>query len=119
MTSVLIVDDECLLLECLAQYLEARGYDVVTATSCAEALRLCDEATPEVLVTDLGLPDGTAADLIGQVFELQSASHVIVISGRDGLPSDIAQYRVDAIVVKPFDPETLVGVIQQALGESG
>lgn len=118
MALVLIVDDEYLLLKCLAEYLKARGYDVVTATTCAEALQLCDGATPEVLVTDLGLPDGRAADLIGQISELQRALHVIVISGRDKLPSDIAQHRVDAIVVKPFDPETLVGVIQQSLGKS-
>lgn len=118
MASVLIVDDECLLTRCLLEYLSARGYDAAMAASCAEALQSFDADLPEVLVTDVGLPDGQAGDLINRFLELHSSGHVIVISGRDELPGGVSQCSVDAVLLKPFDPEELVEAVQQALGRS-
>jgi DNA-binding response OmpR family regulator len=116
MASVLIVDDESLLTGCLREYLSACGYDAAVAMSCAEALQSFDAAVPEVLVTDVGLPDGCAGDLIDRFLELQSAGRVIVISGRDELPGSVSRRPVDAVLLKPFDPEELAESIRQILG---
>ncbi len=116
MASVLIVDDECLLTKCLREYLSARGYDAAVASSCAEALQSFDAGLPEVLVTDVGLPDGQAADLIDRFLGLHSSGRVIVISGRDEVPGSMSRRTVDVVLLKPFDPEALVEAIRQALG---
>jgi DNA-binding response OmpR family regulator len=113
--SVLIVDDECLLTKCLRKYLSVSGYDAAIAASFAEALQSFDAAVPEVLVTDVGLPDGQAAELIDRFLELHSSGHVIVISGHDELPESVSVRTVDAVLLKPFDPEALVEAIRQTL----
>ncbi len=115
MASVLIVDDEHLLIDCLAEYLEIHGYDVTTATSCEQALRTLEESIPDVLVIDLGLPDGSAVDLVGQIHRKQSGPRAIVISGWDEVPHDLVRYGVDSILSKPFDPETLAAAIRHTL----
>lgn len=53
---VLVVDDEELAVDCIADYLRARGFDVVTATSPERALEAARQAPIDLLVTDLRLP---------------------------------------------------------------
>ena len=57
MTRVLVVDDEPQILRALAINLRARGYDVATAGTGADALASAAAHHPELVVLDLGLPD--------------------------------------------------------------
>lgn len=115
MASVLIVDDEQLLLDCLSEYLRLSGYDVVKAAGCAQALGILSVTTPDVLVTDVHLQDGQAADLISVANGMENAPTVIVISGRDELPHSLSKLRIRATIAKPFDPSMLVGAIEASL----
>lgn len=116
MASVLIVDDEQLLLDCLSEYLTLSGHDVIKAAGCEQALALLRATVPDVLVTDLHLRDGQAADLIGVANGMERAPSVIVISGRDELPPGFSQFRISATIAKPFDPSMLVDAIRASLG---
>ena len=51
--SILLVDDDAILRERLAQAIRARGYDVRTAGSAEEAMREADRDSPEMAVVDL------------------------------------------------------------------
>lgn len=53
---VLVVDDEELAVECIADYLQARGFDVLTATSPERALEAARQTPVDLLITDLRLP---------------------------------------------------------------
>src|SRR5690606_8315271 len=53
---VLVVDDEPQIRRALSTNLGARGYDVLTAATGEEALRVAAERHPEVVILDLGLP---------------------------------------------------------------
>ncbi|MGE5514352.1 MAG: PAS-domain containing protein [Bacteroidota bacterium] len=53
---VLVVDDEDLAVECIAEFLEARGFDVATATAPDQALSMARQNPPDLLITDLRLP---------------------------------------------------------------
>ena len=64
MTKVLVVDDEPQIVRALRINLSARGYDVSTAASGQEALRVAATVKPEVVVLDLGLPDIDGATVI-------------------------------------------------------
>ena len=66
---VLVVDDEPAILRFLKPALEANDYDVASAKGVAEALKRIATHPPDVVVLDLGLPDGDGKDVIRQVRE--------------------------------------------------
>ena len=67
---VLVVDDEPDTLELLRIVLELRGALVVTANSAAQALERLEESDPDVLLSDIGMPDKDGFDLIREVRSL-------------------------------------------------
>src|SRR5512136_1037043 len=55
--TILIVEDELELSEMLSEYLVAQGYDVLAAAWGEDAVRICQEKTPSLVLLDIGLPD--------------------------------------------------------------
>jgi len=112
-TRVLVVDDEPQLLRALRVNLRARDYDVHTASTGAEALRLAAAYPPDVVVLDLGLPD---LDGVEVVHGLRGWTDVpiIVLSGRTGGPDKVAALDAgaDDYVTKPFGMEELLARIR-------
>lgn len=64
---VLLVDDHLDGLEVTARLLKLEGFEVLTATHCRDAVRLGTENRCDLLVTDLGLPDGTGMDVLSDL----------------------------------------------------
>jgi two-component system KDP operon response regulator KdpE len=64
---VLVVDDEPAILRFLKPALEANDYEVVSAATLAEAMKRIAKESPDVVILDLGLPDGDGKDVIRQV----------------------------------------------------
>jgi CheY-like chemotaxis protein len=87
--SVLLIDDHTDTLWSLKRLLARHGYNVTTATSCADALACATEATFDVIVSDLGLPDGSGMDLIQKLHKTCSTP-AIALSGY-GMESDISE----------------------------
>jgi len=54
--TILIIDDDAVILHILSQKLHARGYDIVTAKHPVEALAVVREAKPDLILLDLGFP---------------------------------------------------------------
>lgn len=67
MSRILIVEDEVSLRDDLGVFLEAKGYDVTGAGSVAEAMRQLDASRFDLIVLDIGLPDGSGIDLLTEV----------------------------------------------------
>jgi DNA-binding response OmpR family regulator len=63
---LLVVDDDPAICQIYTEVLRSEGYDVVTAGSCAEAMKAMDgvKGDVQVLVVDLGLPDGDGGDFV-------------------------------------------------------
>ena len=68
-TRVLVVDDEPAILRFLRPALEANSYEIETAGTVADATKLIASKSPDVVVLDLGLPDGDGKDVIRRVRE--------------------------------------------------
>jgi signal transduction histidine kinase/ActR/RegA family two-component response regulator len=64
---VLLVDDEPSILDVVTAFLESLGACVVTARSAAEALRRLDERVPQLLITDISMPDADGYQLLQEV----------------------------------------------------
>ena len=54
---ILIVEDDTDTLEMLSTYFQAQGYDIVTAVMGEDALEICQEALPDLIIQDIRLPD--------------------------------------------------------------
>ena len=82
---ILVLDDDSLLRSILAERLERSGYDVVQATSLAEARRAVLDVPPDVAVLDIMLPDGKGIDLI-EPFEQAYGIPVIMMTSNATVP---------------------------------
>jgi two-component system KDP operon response regulator KdpE len=115
-TLVLIVEDEPALLRALRIDLRARGYEVLTAASGADALDQARRRPPGAVLLDLGLPDTDGTQVI-RALRGWSAAPVIVLSGRTGAQDKIGALDAgaDDYVTKPFSMEELVARLRAAL----
>jgi PAS domain S-box-containing protein len=111
---VLLVEDHPDTREVLARLLETANYAVKTASSVAAALQLADAERFDVVVSDLGLPDGTGYDLMKQLRDRHGIKG-IALSGY-GMDQDQRRSREVGFldhVVKPVNVSQLVAVIQR------
>ncbi len=111
---ILLVDDHKDTVRILERLLVRLGYDVVTAENVHDALRLSATKKFDLLVSDIGLPDGNGIDLLRQIRERQQID-AIALSGF-GMEDDLQRSR-DAgfsdYLIKPIDLERLEAAIRQ------
>ena len=113
---ILIVDDEPQILRFLRPSLAASGYEVITAESGAEALKLAATRAPNAILLDLGLPDMDGKDVIASLRSWSNAP-IIVVSARDRETEKIAALDLgaDDYVDKPFGIGELLARLRAAL----
>lgn len=115
MTTVLIVDDEPLLLRALQINLRAHGYRPITAVDGTTALAMAVEHRPEIVVLDLGLPDMDGMDVISALRKW-TQTPIIVLSARHGSDDvvDALDAGADDYVTKPFGLDELLARLRAA-----
>ena len=87
--TLLVVEDDDALRETLAQTLGTMCRQVRTASSLAEAVRECAQVSPQLVLLDLGLPDGDGSELLRQLRGVTDVP-IIVLSGRDDEDEKVA-----------------------------
>lgn len=110
-------DDSRLMLTML---LSSMGHQVQSAASMHEALGCLPQANPEVLVSDIGLPDGDGWELLRRV-ELPHEVYAIAMSGY-GMAADRERSKAAGFrhhLVKPMDIEQLETLLAEASRERG
>ena len=115
--SLLLVDDDERLRTRLARALRARGYDVVTAATAAEAREIAGRDAPELAVVDLRLPDGTGLGLIRELKALDPNTNIVVLTGYGSIATALEAVRIGAThyLTKPSDADDIVA----AFGRKG
>jgi signal transduction histidine kinase len=115
---VLLVEDHEFTLKVLARLIKTLGHEVRSASTCRDALAAAREGSFDLLVSDIGLPDGNGLDLLRQIRPLQPNLRTIALSGF-GMDQDIHQ-SLDAgfqtHLIKPVHFEKLKGAIAQVVG---
>jgi len=114
--SVLVVDDEPAILRFLKPALTAGGYEVATASSMTEAVKAIAARPPDIVVLDLGLPDGDGKQVI-QTVRAWSDVPIIVLSAREREAEKIEAFDLgaDDYVNKPFGVGELMARMRAAL----
>ncbi|MDA9506900.1 chemotaxis protein CheY [Bradyrhizobium sp. CCBAU 11386] len=114
--SVLVVDDDLLVLENTAAMLEDLGHIVVEALSGDEALALLRRTrTVDLVVTDYAMPGMTGLQLAGAIAAERPETVILLSTGYADLPSD-ARSSLPRLA-KPFDQAALAKAIEAAMGE--
>ena len=118
-STILLIEDDPLQVDFLKTGLSKQGFEVLTSTSCQNGWRLARDEHPDAILLDIGLPDGCGLELCCRLSDSPATTNipVIIISGND--QDDIVRQCRKAgccyFVHKPFDPNTLLLVINQAI----
>ncbi len=114
---ILVVDDEHLIRWSLDQNLKKQGYEVTTAGSGEEAMRLVQEESPDLMLLDVQLPGMNGMEVLEKVKETEEDVIVIMVTALGVLETAVKAMRLGAYdyINKPFNLDELAIVIKKAL----
>ena len=113
---ILVVDDEPQILRFLRTSLTANGFEVIEARTGAEGRRKAETETPDLIILDLGLPDGDGKDVLRDIRKT-SETPVLILSAREREAEKVEALDLgaDDYVNKPFGMEELMARLRAAL----
>lgn len=119
-TTVLVVDDDVMVLQALAIMLEDRGFRVLTAVDGIQGLRLYRKHRPDLVLTDIIMPEKEGIALTRELRHEFPDARIVAMSGGGRMGNSdyvaIAQaLGADAGLYKPFDDEELVATVRMVL----
>ena len=115
MAHALIVDDDTDILDWLQEVARMEGFTVARAQCLREARIELGRQRPDVLLTDLRLPDGLGIELVSEL-ENPESTEVIVVTGHATVDTAVAALRAGAsdYLVKPAEVERVQAVLRRA-----
>src|SRR5258705_7432374 len=114
--TILLVDDEPAIVAAMTPLLRSRGSPVAAETTGRGALATFDRIRPDLVILDLGLPDGDGLEIC-RLIRSRSNVPIVVLSARGGEKDKVAALDrgADDYVTKPFGPDELLARIRAAL----
>jgi CheY-like chemotaxis protein len=110
--SVLVVEDSDAIRAAFTILLEESGYAVVAAANGAEAIRLAGQATPDLVILDLGLPDMGGLEVARRIKGDPATARIpiVALTGRDddGDREALLSAGCAAYLIKPVDTQALI-----------
>ncbi|WP_230480637.1 nitrogen regulation protein NR(I) [Sphingomonas sp. Leaf21] len=121
MSHVLVVDDDAAIRTVVGQALRRAGHEVTAVETLARLDRVLANGAPDILVTDVILPDGDGIDHIRGVAERFPALPIIILSAQNTLTTAVRAAEVGAYeyLPKPFDLDALTNAVSGALARRG
>lgn len=120
--TILVADDDSTLVACLADTLELAGYDVLTATSAAEARAVSAGAQGiDLVLADVVMPEAGGRDLVDQLRAQRPRLKALYMSGypRIRLEGRGLIVREHEFLAKPFELEEMLARVRALLGQNG
>ncbi|MBV9853716.1 MAG: response regulator transcription factor [Streptosporangiaceae bacterium] len=114
--TVLVVEDERKLRDFIRSYLERAGFTVLSTGSGAEAITMAGEASPDLVVLDLGLPD-VPGETVARELRAEVPTPILMLTAKTSEEDRIRglELGADDYVTKPFSPRELVLRVQAIL----
>jgi DNA-binding response OmpR family regulator len=114
MTKILLVEDEERIRSLLKEVLESEGYEVQEASSGKEALQSHARSSPDLILTDIVMPDTEGIEMIIKIRKSDPNVKIVAMSGGDYL--DMAKkLGADCTLTKPFSNQTLLDAVKATL----
>ncbi|HWQ32104.1 MAG TPA: sigma 54-interacting transcriptional regulator [Blastocatellia bacterium] len=119
-TKVLVVDDDPMMLDLARYQLQSRGYEVTTAETGEEALKLNADQRCDIVLTDLQLPDIDGIELVRQLKEAAPGTEILMVTGYGSVNGAIEATKAGAFyfIEKPVEFEELFVLMEKALERS-
>jgi DNA-binding NtrC family response regulator len=116
-TKILIVDDETIMRESLAGWLERDGHHVQTAASGEDALKKCAETRFDILLVDIKMEGMSGLEVLRRVKEGDSEVAVVMITAYASIATAIEAMKNGAFdyMLKPFDPNELGVLVEKII----
>lgn len=115
MRTVLVIDDNVKIVEVLAEYLHAEGFDTLTATDGNEGLALAEAQRPDLALVDIMLPGIDGIELTRR-FQTIEIPVILVTARSDEVDRLIGlELGADDYVTKPFSPREVVARVKAVL----
>jgi DNA-binding response OmpR family regulator len=119
-STILVVEDDPVILDLLAVNFELEGYTVVRATDGEEGLTQARRTRPGCVVTDIMMPKRSGLDLLRDLrADPELASVPVILVSAKALASDVRDglaAGADDYVTKPFEPDDLLVRVEKLLG---
>jgi two-component system response regulator RegX3 len=117
--TILLVEDERAITEPLAEALERDGLNAAVAGTAAEALEMAGSANPDLVLLDIGLPDGSGLDVCRELRK-QSQVPIIMLTARGSEADRVAglELGADDYIVKPFSAREVIARVRAVLRRS-
>jgi response regulator RpfG family c-di-GMP phosphodiesterase len=116
--NLLLVDDDSAFRTLLRTTFEAVDVDVAEAADAAEAATRIAECTPDVVVLDVGMPGVDGLSFCRQLKDEPETEgiRVVLLTGLSDVEAVACQAGADALLLKPFRPLELLGVVERLAG---
>ncbi|HEY6195630.1 MAG TPA: response regulator [Candidatus Eisenbacteria bacterium] len=124
MSRILVIDDEAQIRSMLRRALESAGYEVVDARDGEEGIRVFQTLHPDLVITDILMPEKEGLECIRELRQLAPAVRIIAISGgSSNSPLDLLdlarRFGARRTFWKPLDLEMLVAAVREQLEDGG
>src|SRR5713226_6600112 len=117
---VLVVDDEPQITRVLRTVLSSQGYQVKTAAEGEAALSSFSEFRPELVITDLFMPQMDGLELCRQIRAMSNVPIIVLsVKGEERTKVEALDSGADDYVTKPFGIDELLARVRAALRRSG
>jgi DNA-binding NtrC family response regulator len=120
MAKILIIDDDALVCSTIVRILARSGHDLLTAINGRKGLELFERESPDLVITDIIMPDMEGIETIREMRKRAPEVRIIAISGGgrlgniDFLPMAV-KLGAREIITKPFEPSELTDSVSRCL----
>lgn len=113
---ILVVDDESEIRELLADLLKRKGLEVETAENGIKGLKLLEEHSFDMVITDMKMPGMTGMEVLKRIKEVSPQTLVILMTAYGTIENAVEAMREGAFtyLIKPFSLESLMATIEKA-----
>jgi two-component system alkaline phosphatase synthesis response regulator PhoP len=110
---VLVVDDEPEITEILEGYLRKDSFDPVVADTVAAALAEIEQRPPDLILLDIGLPDGTGFDVLRKATDGRRIPTIVLTTRSEEVDRIVGlELGADDYVAKPFSPREVIARVR-------
>jgi len=115
--SILIVDDDRIILDSLCEFLNLEGFDTTAADSFTQAVNQLKDKRFSLVITDVNMPDGDGFELLALIKKKYPETVVIVITGYGTIESAVEAIKMGAYdyLTKPIIDDDLLLAIERAI----
>ncbi|HHH45312.1 MAG TPA: response regulator transcription factor [Gammaproteobacteria bacterium] len=118
--SLLIVDDDEVFCEVLADALNHRGYEVVTANNIQDALEKAAQLEPEYAVIDLRIGQESGLVLAGKLHALDENTRMVILTGYASVATAVEAIKLGAVhyLTKPANADEILAALHKDEGDA-